>query len=281
MINTRCIRCGAVNFVADEVCRGCGANLGPYSEGQPNADSRDPTAETIASIPPFEGVSDVLGPTLNLFVKNLGVITWTVAAVVVPFEIFKALSINQAQDDWQLAVGLFLLKFLCVVLVAPALIYALMKVLETGKAPGASESYRWGLSKLGKLMLCAALTWLLEVVGTLLFIIPGIIVALSLSLVYPIAVLENLSVGATLQRSRDLTRGHRLKILGAAILLFLIVAAISLAISFVVPENGPVQTLNVLHGVISSILEQTTTVFALVLYLSILRTLERGHSVIK
>ena len=128
-------------------------------------------------------------------------------------------------------------------------------------------------------MLCAALAWCLEVLGLLLFIIPGIIVALSLVLVYPIAILENRSVSETIRRSRELTRGRRLRILGAGILMFLIVGVISTIIPFVLPGNGPLWQLNVLHDILSDILEQGGIVFSLVLYLSIMRrTLERGRA---
>ena len=285
MTNVKCLRCNTINFVADEACRVCGVELKgllPYSETPAGADNRDPTAETIASIPSFEGVGDVLGPTLNLFIKNLWLITKIVFVVVAPFEIFKAMSLPRLQSDWQLAVGLFFLQLFCGVLIAPALVYALMRVLETGEAPGIAESYRWGAGKLGKLILCAALTWCWETLGTLLLIIPGIIIALNLVLVYPVAILENRSVSEALQRSRDLTRGRRLRILGAGILMFLPVMVLTIAISFVLPENGPVWQLNVLHDILSDILEQSGTVFCLVLYLSILRrTLERGRSVIK
>jgi len=280
--NIQCIRCNTINLVADEACRVCGVELKgqlPYSETQPSADGRDPTAETIASIPPFKRGGDVLGPTLNLFVKNIWLITKIVFVVVAPFEIFKAMSLTRLQTDWQLAVGLFFLQLFCGVLIAPALVYALMRVLETGEAPGIAESYRWGVSKLGKLIVCAAFAWCLEMLGTLLFIIPGIVIALSLVLVYPIAILENRSVSETIRRSRELTRGRRLRILGAGLLMFLIVGVLTIGISFVLPENGPVWQLNVLHDILSDILEQGSTVFALVLYLSILRrTLERGRA---
>jgi hypothetical protein len=63
--------------------------------------------------------------------------------------------------------------------------------------------------------------------------------------------------------------------------MFLTVALISIPVELVLPENGPVWQFNVLNGIITNILKQATTVFVLVLYLSILRTLGRGRSVIK
>ena len=103
----------------------------------------------------------------RLFTKNFWLITKIVFVIVAPFELFKVMSIGDVADDWQLTFGVFLLELMCKVLIAPALIYALMKVMQTGVAPGVNESYRWGFSKLGKLGVCAVISWLLQAVGYL------------------------------------------------------------------------------------------------------------------
>jgi uncharacterized membrane protein len=159
-------------------------------------------------------------------------------------------------------------------LIAPALIYALMKVMQTGTAPGVNEAYRWGLSKLGKLILCALMAWGLQLLGFVMLIIPGIILSLAFELVYPIAILENHSPKATLRRSYDLTQGHRWKILLAGIVVAFIVGVIGIPVTALLPADGPVWQLNVVSAIVTDILEQATTVLSLVIYLSILRTLD-------
>ena len=279
MSNVNCFHCGVMNLVADEMCTACGVELRshglPQPEPTPETNYRNTT--TITSIPPFHGL-DVLGPALGLFFKNLWLITKIVIVVVAPFEIFKALSIGQADPGWSLAIGMIALALVCKALIAPALIYALMNLLQTGTAPGVNEAYRWGLSKLVKLSLCALMAWALQLLGYAMLIIPGIILTLAFTLVYPMAVLEQHSPWETIKRSYDLTKGHRLNILFAAIVMGLLVGLISMpvvGVSAVLLALGiTFWPLHAAAAIISDILEESTTVLSLVIYLSILRTLE-------
>jgi hypothetical protein len=117
-----------------------------------------------------------------------------------------------------------------------------------------------------------------------LCIIPGIIVMLSLSLVYPIAVLEGGSVAEILSQSKDLTRGHRLQILGAWIVLGLIMAIPGLPIGLAVGSLAGTTAfwpLTVVASIAGDILEQLETVMALVIYLGLPRPANSGgHSVL-
>ena len=270
MTNVNCFRCGVLSLVADEMCKACGIELRPAGlpEREPTSDANEHNI-----IPPFTRVRDVLEPAMELFFKNIWLITKIVFVVVAPFEVFKALSVGQPKDDWQTA-GTFALGLLCKALIAPALIYALLKVMQTGIAPGVNEAYRWGLSKLGKLILCALMAWGLQLLGYVMFIIPGIILTLAFELVYPMAVLEDHSPKATLGRSYELTKGHRWNILVAGIVMAFTVWVIGLPVAALFPPDGPVWQLNVISAIVKDILEQTTTVLSLVIYLSILRTLE-------
>jgi hypothetical protein len=281
MVNVRCIRCGVVNPVSDEVCKVCGADLAqPFRGPAYQSTSAQTHHRTTKLIRPFNGVTDVLSPAIQLFAKNLWLITKLVFVIVTPFEIFRVLSFPN-ETDWQLRIGLFVLDLTCNVLIAPALIYALMVVIRTGEAPGITESYRFGVLKLPKLILCATTAWLLQMLGLLFFIIPGIIISLSLQLVYPIAVLEKGTISATLRRSRDLTRGHRGEIFIAVLLMMVLVSIINLSLSAFLHWTDSLWALTVIAAIVNDILNQTTTVLSLVIYLSILRTLESGQSVIK
>jgi hypothetical protein len=292
MTNVKCIRCGVVNPVSNEVCKVCGAELRPAPpfthDTSPQSEPTPSGPPPVAGIHPFDGVGDVLGPTFSLFFKNLWLITKIVVVIAAPFELFQALSLpQQLHNDWQLSFGTFLLQIVSKILIAPALIYALMQVLQTGVAPGVNESYRWGLSKIVKLGLCGALAWLLQGLGFALLIIPGIILMLAFTVVYPVAVLEKRSIVETVKRSYHLTKGYKLSILGAVILLGIVFGVISIPVSVlpnlllfntdtIIREGLGTQFLlaHAFAALIVDILDQATTVFSLVVYLSILRTLE-------
>ena len=224
---------------------------------------------TINSIRPFHEVGDVLGPTLKLFFQNFWLITKIVIVIVAPFEVFRILNLEDLGGNWQLTAGIFLLDQLCRVLIAPALIYALMQVMRTGVAPGVNESYRWGLSKLGKLIICAAISAILQALGFALCIIPGIVIYLSLIVAYPIVILENGSPTGALELSRDLTKGHRWNILGASILLGLIMAVPEGVAGFFATAGDFPWPLQVAAAILSDIFEQSMTILSLVTYLSI------------
>jgi hypothetical protein len=233
----------------------------------------DPTYEDLntgsITIRPFHDIGSVLGPTIKLFFRNFWLITKIVVVIVAPFEVFRILKLEEIPYNWQLTAGIFILDELCRVLIAPALIYALMKVVQTGVAPGVNESYRWGFSKLGKLIVCATISFILQALGFALCIIPGIIVFLSLILVYPIVILEDSSITGAFKSSRDATKGHRWNILGASFLLGLIMGVPEVVAGFFATATSFPWPLQVAAAILSDIFEQSMTVLSLVTYLSI------------
>jgi len=296
MTNVKCFRCGVVNLVSNEVCKVCGIELLPasmaapdtYSESSPKWqwDESKPAPATLPGIHYFDGVGDVLGPTFSLFKKNWWLITKLVVVIVTPFEAFKVLKVRETAGDWELFVATFALQFFCNILIAPALIYALMKVMQTGRTPGINESYRWALGKIGNLTLCAIVARMVQLLGFTVFIIPGIILTLAFEVVYPVAILENRSPIKSIMRSSELTKGRKWNILGAVFLLSVFIAFLtfppSVAVTFlfggVNPDFWPI---HILLAVFTDIIGQATTVLSLVIYLSILRTLGRAHPVIQ
>ena len=290
MTNVKCNLCGAVNNVADEVCTVCGAELqshSRYREPEQPLGSDDPNAfrPTSNVIPPFDGAGDVIGPTLSLFFKNLWPITKIVFVIVAPFEVFKTLSLRSMEADPQLMVGITALQLLCNALIVPALFYTLVQVMETGTAPGVNEAYRWGLSKIPKLSLSAVLSWILIALGTLLCIIPGIILGLAFHVVYPVAVFERGSPVDVLKRSYELTEGRRWDIFLAGIVIAIVVALSTLpaqglvaALAINEVDSAP---LLIATSIYTDIVAEISTIFSLVVYLGILRTLGGRRSILE
>jgi hypothetical protein len=287
MTNVKCNLCDAENSVADEVCRVCGAELRPEFHYREPLGSDDQSAPRppFNVIMPFDGPGDVIGPTISVFTKNIWLIAKIVFVIVAPFEIFKALTIRNMEPDWQLDVGITALQLLCNALIVPALFYSLMQVMETGSAPSVNEAYRWSLSKIPKLCLSAVISWILIALGTLLCIIPGIILSLAFHVVYPVAVFEKGSAVEVLKRSYKLTEGHRLNIFAAGIVIGVLVLLCTAPASVVVATLAMNQTafvpLEIAAVIFTDIMAEASTVFSLVVYLSILRTLEGGRSILK
>ena len=278
MTDLKCIRCGALTIGTTQICKVCEIELNPIRPSSAGAVFYPAyplggSNRTSVPIRPFNSITDVLGPTLLLFTKNFWLITKISVVIAAPFEIFRALNSADIEYDQQLAVGLYFLDLVCTIVIAPALTYALMQVMQTGVAPGVNESYRWGFSKLPKVGVCAVIAWILIGLGSLACLIPGIIIALSLSLVFPIAILEKGSPLEVLQSSYDLTKGHRWKILGASIVVFILMFTLGLPLEWAGeylatrdPALWPLQAVGAIFG---SIMNQSTLVLSLVTYLSI------------
>lgn len=284
MTDLKCLRCGAAILVANQLCKFCTIEMDsvrPSLEVEPTFypyEARPVIELTNSSIKPFDTVGDVLGPTFRLFTNNLWFITKLVVVIVAPLEILKAVSLGNLTSDWQFQTGTFLLDMLCNLIIAPALIFGLMKVMQTGEYPGVNQSFRWGVGKLGKLALCVLLTWLIVGLGYMLCVVPGVIFTVALALVYPLAVLEKRSPLDVLRDSRDLTKGHRWNIFLAGLAIYglaaILAQGLNSLVSFLAQDYGALWTLP-LAGTIIAILNQAPTILSLVMYLSIRQTLER------
>lgn len=267
-----CLHCGTINQAAEPVCVTCGGDLavavnpsftGPVYEPVPDPD-------LFPGIQPFS-VSNVLSTTLKLFTKHLWLITKIVLVIAAPLEILKATSFANTDGDLQVRTVTTLLGAAANVLIAPALLYALMKVTQTGKSATVQESFSWSLSKIIHFAACALIAYLIQGLGYLLFIIPGIIIGLRFAVVYPVAILENQSIREVFDRSDDLTRGSRWEILGAQIVLLILTTIVTFGLGFLI---GGVNfaPLTVIAGVVIDIVEQLPFVMAFVIYLSLLKT---------
>lgn len=246
--------------------------LQPSSISQNRTDEWEPLIDPdqpLPSVSPF-GIDTAIGDSLSLFGSNFWLITKIVVVTVVPFEIFRAFNLVQISNQWELSAWSVFLSGVCKVLVAPALIYALMKIMLTGEAPSVHESYRWGLTKFAKLGICTLIFSVLQALGYGLLIIPGIIVSLVFILVYPIAVLENGSVSETFARSIELTRGHRPQIFVVWIILGVLLM-ISSTIGSFVADGAMFWLVTAIIAVARDILDQALTVLSLVMYLSLPR----------
>jgi hypothetical protein len=129
-----------------------------------------------------------------------------------------------------------ILYFLAILLSQGATVTAVSE-LYLGRSIGIMESFRRVRGELGLLFGILLLSGLATLVATLLFIIPGIIVACRLIVSLPSGLLENLGARESLSRSWDLTRGNALR----AFLILLLFYALQFGVSFAL--NLPVQIL--------------------------------------
>jgi uncharacterized membrane protein len=290
METIKCAQCGQLNAAASETCARCGAELSgvfgsTFSDAQSDAwthRGQGNWSETVEDEPalspqvgPFTSIGAVITPTIEVFKNNIWLITKIVVVVFAPYEILKVMEnhASAGRPDWQPVVGFTFLGLVCSALASPALIYALVTVMRTGQAPSVSEAYRWGLGRLGRIMVCAVLAWVLQFLGLICLVIPGIILGLAFEIVYPMAALENRSPVETLKRSYHMTKGYWGRIFGASfavgLMCWVIALPAGLLTGILIMGGINFWPLNSAVALVADVAYQLPTVLSLIIYLSL------------
>jgi hypothetical protein len=104
-----------------------------------------------------------------------------------------------------------------------------------GEDLGVGRSYRSAARRLWPLLGVVVLTWLLTMVGLLLFVVPGVIVAVLLSVSVPAQVVEGTGARRALLRSWSLVGGHWWHTFGTVLLTWLL---LGLAVNLLAAAAG-------------------------------------------
>jgi hypothetical protein len=106
-------------------------------------------------------------------------------------------------------------------LVYSALTYA-VGMAYSGAAPAVGDSLGTGLRKWLPLAIATVLSYFAIMLGLILFIIPGLILLAMFFAVHPAVVLEGRGPISAMGRSRELSRGARMRILGIIVVAWII-----------------------------------------------------------
>jgi len=86
-----------------------------------------------------------------------------------------------------------------------------------------SASAKIGIERIGVILGASILVNIAFILGLVLLIVPGIIAALALMAAIPVIVAEDTTAFTALDRSNNLTKGHRMAILGGGCVILLVV----------------------------------------------------------
>jgi hypothetical protein len=169
---------------------------------------------------PFSG-GEVLGQSFNVMFRNLIsfiVIGFTVFVPVFVLSYVIARGVETPEEartaDYAIRGLLLLMGFV----IAGAVCYGVFRDLSGDRA-GIGECLSVGLRRMLPVVVVAALWLLFVVLGLILLVIPGIIIACTLYVAVPASVVEAPGILGAFRRSVQLTAGHRWSIF--AILFFL------------------------------------------------------------
>ena len=348
MNNRKCPNCKLVNWADAAQCERCGfplteenAQVSAYAAGDlavqdvarapesvPVAWPMDvpptyapPVYETVpgaavevgALVQPFSDVGTALSQSFSIYKNNFLLLAKLVLFAAIPFALGQAALIyrlNTGDPSGMTVMGLNYLIFTIVrwSLIPPTVIYAVLKVLRTGRAPSIGESYRWGASRWVRVSLSLLLATLASFglmllafipmgigfathsaamigVTLLLFfilIIPCVIISLGFALGTPVAAIEHKWPVEALTQSWRMTKGMRGRIFGTMFVLGLFVAFVGGGLGLVSALGGMLISPllgNVISQVISEVFGQIMTVATLVIYLGLLSPTEQQQKV--
>ena len=169
-------------------------------------------------------VGEILDVSFTLYRRHFGALA-TVALVCTGLPLVLRLFLEAGGGLFGNAVlgVVYTIVFITLNLVATAATVFIVSESYLGRPIVAREALSRSAPYLSRILVCTLLLGLVVFVGFLLLVIPGIILAVGLSLAVPVVVLEpQTSASAALSRSWELTRGFRWRIFGLGITLFVI-----------------------------------------------------------
>ncbi|HYJ59947.1 MAG TPA: hypothetical protein VE032_00605 [Actinomycetota bacterium] len=202
---------------------------------------------------PQRGLGDILSTAFELYKANFSKLIQLVAIVVVPLALVQAFvrtvafkpceprDITTLEDLEDLvndcaasSFGRSLLVTAILALITVAIQQLLVGALTRGGAGAllgrvvdVNASYKYAFSRLGGLIGLALLIAVVVGIGFVLFIIPGIILAVFLAMAVPAFIIERKGVTDSMSRSWTLVRGSWWHVFGVILVTLIIVGVVS------------------------------------------------------
>jgi hypothetical protein len=198
-----------------------------------------------------KGIGDILNAAFTLYKEKWQQFFVIVAIVAVPVSIIQYFLIDQfltrtvtsevdpttgqvhlvtTGSSFGTLVGGTILVGLVLVMIALVLQGAITRAAAgsvVGMQIDVDESYRYGLARIGSILLIGLLTGLAVGIGFFLFIIPGIIFFVRFAVGIPALVVEDRRGTPAMRRSWELTGGHFWHVAGTVLLAGIITSIVS------------------------------------------------------
>ena len=162
------------------------------------------------------GAGKVLSQSVDVMKSNFPVMLLFAALSYIP-----SLVGNITGQSSALGTGLSaVLGYFLPLLLQGAMVYGVYQFL-TGSPFSASRSFNMALGRFWYLLGLALIIFVLSLIGFVFLVIPGIIINLVLWVAIPAVMIEKVSIGDAMGRSKDLTSGRLWRILGLLFILSL------------------------------------------------------------
>jgi hypothetical protein len=180
-------------------------------------------------------IGQVLSRAFNVFFKHIMTFTLIATGVVLPFVLLGALGSSAPPDQrGVMTLMAFVLYLFLAPLATAVILYGAFQHMR-GHPVHLGESVSRGLARFLPLIGLMILQTLGVLLGSILLIIPGLILMVMWYVAVPVCVVERTGPVESLSRSQELTKGFRWKLFGLY-LLVLIIGAVGGSILPVVGE---------------------------------------------
>jgi hypothetical protein len=226
--------------------------------GAPPPPPPPPSAGGGGSIPQ-RGIGDIISTALDIYKANAKSLITIVAIVVVPLsfigafltgvvfapdkiettDLFTGQTIEISDSSLGIVIAGAVIGALISVVISAVLQAAIMRgaaLASVGDPLDVEASYRYGFRRLGSVILISILVGLAVGFGLILFVIPGIFLAVKFSVSIPALVVEDRRGTDAMSRSWNITQGFFWHALGVWVVAFLV----QMVVGFVLGAIGAI-----------------------------------------
>ena len=184
-------------------------------------------------------VGRVFDRTSSVYTRNFLIFTLVPLVAYLPSLLFPASAGGMAYQNggWVIALVAIILTVMLGLLSQAILVYGSFQDMR-GKQVDIGESFNVGLGRLVPILGLTILEGLCIMVGFMLLFVPGLILVTMWFVAVPICIVERRGPWQSLVRSGELTKGHRWKIFGIILVLYLVSAIVGLILTSVLTAIG-------------------------------------------
>lgn len=209
--------------------------------------------EIVPQVAQARKLGDLMSASLNMFIDGWPRFAAILAVGLLPgalalaglnlfygYQDENAVKLAFAAKEWGQLASLLALGLAAKALETLALLALILVIdaFDRKQDMALGEAYDRAAGRFWPFLLTLLLVFVWVMGGTLLLIIPGILMAIRFSLAHVAVVLEGASGDAALERSKHLVLAHMGKVVGNAIVMALITVAVSAVLAFLVNLGG-------------------------------------------
>jgi hypothetical protein len=184
-------------------------------------------------------IGRVFDRTTSVYTRNFLVFTLVPLVAYLPSLLLQsgATTASYQNTNWAVVLIATILTVMLGLLSQAILVYGSFQDMR-GKQVNIGESFNIGISRLVPILGLTLLEGLCVMVGFMLLIVPGVILITMWFVAVPVCIVERQGPWQSMMRSGELTKGHRWKIFGIILLLYLVSAIVAYILTSVVGAIG-------------------------------------------